>query len=85
MSVKIRLMRMGAKKKPFYRIVVMDSRTRRDGKVIDRIGHYNPVSDPVDIKIDQEKAVDWMSKGAQCSEVVKTLFHKSGILKAAEH
>jgi small subunit ribosomal protein S16 len=85
LAVKIRLKRMGAKKKPFYRIVVVDSRTRRDGKEIDRIGHYNPVSDPVDIKIDQGKAVDWINKGAQCTEVVKTLFHKSGVFKAQEN
>jgi small subunit ribosomal protein S16 len=73
---------MGAKKKPFYRIVVVDSRARRDGKVIDRIGHYNPMVDPADVKIDQEKAMDWINKGAQCSEIVKTLFNKSGIKKA---
>ncbi len=82
MAVKIRLKRMGAKKKPFYRIVVIDSRTRRDGKEIESIGYYNPMTDPVEVKIDQEKATEWMSKGAQCSETVKVLFDKSGIKQA---
>ena len=82
MAVRIRLMRMGAKKRPSYRIVVMDSRVARGGKVIERIGHYDPIADPVVITIDREKALDWMSKGAQCSETVKALFGKTGILKA---
>lgn len=82
MAVKIRLKRMGAKKKPFYRIVVVDSRARRDGKVIDQIGHYNPMVDPADVLIDREKAVAWMNKGAQCTEIVKTLLHKSQVTKA---
>ena len=80
MSVKIRLRRMGAKKAPFYRIVVADSRYPRDGRFIEEIGYYNPLTNPVDIKIDSEKANKWLSNGAQPTETVKSLLKKSGIV-----
>lgn len=79
MAVKIRMTRMGAKKKPFYRLVVADSRSPRDGKFIDIIGFYNPVVEPVQIKIDEEKASKWLSTGAQPTDTVKALFKKHGI------
>ena len=78
--VKIRLKRMGANKKPFYRVVVADSRAPRDGKFIEEIGYYNPMTDPADIKIDEEKANNWLGTGAQPTDTVKKLFQKSGIL-----
>ena len=78
--VKIRLKRMGMKKKPFYRLVVTDSRSPRDGRFIEEIGYYNPVSEPVQLKVDAEKAKDWLSKGAQPTETVKALLKKSGIV-----
>ena len=78
--VKIRLKRMGANKKPFYRVVVADSRAPRDGKFIEEIGYYNPMTDPADIKIDEEKAQKWLGTGAQPTDAVKKLFQKSGIL-----
>ena len=79
MSVKIRLRRMGAKKAPFYRIVVADSRYPRDGRFIEEIGYYNPLTNPVEIKIDSEKATKWISNGAQPTETVKSLLKKAGI------
>lgn len=79
MAVKIRLRRMGSKKAPFYRIVVADSRSPRDGKFIEEIGYYNPVENPSVIKIDEEKAAKWVSNGAQPSDIVKKLFDKTGI------
>lgn len=81
MAVKIRLRRMGSKKAPFYRLVVADSRSPRDGKFIEEIGYYNPVSEPKQIKIDEEKAVSWLNKGAQPTEVVARLFDNAGIKK----
>ena len=81
--VKIRLKRMGANKKPFYRVVVADSRAPRDGKFIEEIGYYNPMTDPADIKIDEEKAQKWLGTGAQPTDTVKKLFQKSGILYKA--
>lgn len=81
MAVKIRLKRMGAKKKPFYRIVVADSRAPRDGKFIEEIGYYNPISEPVELKIDGEKAQKWLNNGAQPSDTVKALLKKQGILE----
>ena len=81
MAVKIRLKRMGAKRKPFYRLVVADSRSPRDGRSIEQIGTYNPVSDPVSVKIDEEKALDWMLKGAKPSDTVRNLFSKEGIMQ----
>ena len=79
MAVKIRLKRMGQKKAPFYRIVVSDSRSPRDGKFIEEIGYYNPLTNPVEIKIDSEKATKWISNGAQPTETVKSLLKKAGI------
>ncbi|MEW5899101.1 MAG: 30S ribosomal protein S16 [Bacillota bacterium] len=79
MAVKIRLRRMGAKKNPFYRIVVADSRSPRDGRFIEELGYYNPLKEPAEIKIDQERALDWLSKGAQPTETVRALFNKAGI------
>ena len=81
MAVKIRLKRMGAKKAPFYRVVVADSRSPRDGKVIDEIGTYNPLTTPAEIKIDEEAAQNWLVKGAQPTDTVRSLFSKAGILK----
>ncbi len=81
MAVKIRLKRMGAHKKPFYRVVVADSRSPRDGKFIEEIGYYNPLTNPADIKIDGEKAKKWISNGAQPTETVKSLFRRSGIVE----
>ena len=76
--VKIRLKRMGAHKKPFYRVVVADSRTARDAKNIEEIGYYDPLADPVVIKIDAEKAKSWLNNGAQPSDTVRALFKKAG-------
>jgi len=82
MSVKIRLRRMGAKKAPFYRLVVADSRSPRDGKFIEEIGYYNPITEPAEIKIDAEKAKKWLENGAQPSDTVRSLLKKSGIIEA---
>lgn len=81
MAVKIRLKRIGAKKRPFYRIVVADSRSPRDGAFIDEIGYYNPTTDPTTLEINAEKAKEWLKKGAQPSDTVKTLLAKAGIGK----
>lgn len=81
MAVKIRLMRMGAKKKPFYRIVVADSRAPRDGKRIEQIGYFNPLTEPVELKVDNEKAIEWIKKGAQPSDTVRALLKKSGAIE----
>jgi small subunit ribosomal protein S16 len=81
MAVKIRLKRMGAKKAPFYRIVVADSRCPRDGRFIEEIGYYNPLTEPLTVKVDAEKAEKWMKNGAQPTDTVKKLFIKSGIAK----
>ena len=78
--VKIRLRRMGAKKAPFYRVVVADSRYPRDGRFIEEIGYYNPMTDPVEVKIDAEKAKKWLGNGAQPTETVKALLKKSEII-----
>lgn len=77
--VKIRLKRVGAKKQPFYRVVVADSRSPRNGRFIEEIGYYNPLTNPVEIKIDAEKATKWIGNGAQPTETVKALLKKSGI------
>ena len=77
--VKIRLRRMGAHKKPFYRIVVADSRAPRDGRFIEEIGYYDPMKNPADVKIDEEKAKKWLAVGAQPTDRVKVLFEKNGI------
>ena len=81
MAVKMRLRRMGAKKAPFYRVIVADERSPRDGKFIDEIGYYNPLTNPAEIKINAEKAEKWLSDGAQPTETVKSLLRKSGIVK----
>ena len=80
MAVKIRLRRMGAKKAPFYRVIVADSRSPRDGRFIEEIGYYNPLTEPAEVKIDADKAKQWISNGAQPTETVKSLFKKSGII-----
>ena len=79
MSVRIRLTRVGATKQPTYRLVVADSRSARDGRAIDTIGHYNPRTDPIDLAIDETKARDWLAKGAQPSDTVRRLFKQAGI------
>ena len=81
MAVKIRLRRMGAKKAPFYRVVVADSRYPRDGRFIEEIGYYDPMKEPADIKIDAEKAQKWLNNGAQPTDTVKALLKKSDIIK----
>ena len=81
MAVKMRLRRMGAKKAPFYRVIIADERAPRDGKFIDEIGYYNPLTNPAEIKINAEKAEKWLSNGAQPTETVKSLLKKSGIVK----
>ncbi|KJY62475.1 30S ribosomal protein S16 [Bombilactobacillus mellifer] len=80
MTVKIRMRRMGSKRRPFYRIVVADSRSPRDGRFIQEIGHYNPLNDD-QLKIDAAAALEWMQKGAQPSDTVRNLFQKQGIMK----
>ena len=80
MAVKIRLRRMGQKKAPFYRVVVADSRSPRDGRFIEEIGYYNPMTNPVEVKIDAEKAKAWLSNGAQPTETVKSLLKKTEII-----
>jgi len=82
MATKIRLKRMGAKKAPFYRVVVTDARNPRDGRFIEEIGYYDPCKDPAIININEQKAVQWLSTGAEPSETVKSLFQKVGIKKA---
>ena len=78
--VKIRLKRMGMKKKPFYRVVVADERATRDGRFVDEIGYYNPVYNPVELKIDVEKAQTWMKNGAQPTDTVRALLKKTGAI-----
>lgn len=81
MAVKMRLKRMGAKKRPFYRIVVADSRAPRDGKFIEEIGYYNPIETPAVVKIDEEKAQNWLIKGAIPTDTVRDLLSRQGIMK----
>ena len=81
MAVKIRLKRMGSHKKPFYRIIVADSRSPRDGRFIEELGYYNPVSVPKEVKINDEQAKKWLGNGAQPTDVVKRLFKDAGIQK----
>ena len=81
MAVKIRLKRMGAKKAPFYRGVVADSRSPRDGRFIETIGTYNPLTTPAEIKINEDSAIDWLNKGAIPTDTVKNLFSKAGIME----
>lgn len=81
MAVKIRLRRMGAKKQPFYRIVVADSRYPRDGRFIEEIGYYNPLTEPSDVKVDAEKVEKWLKNGAQPTDTVKKILKDNGIIK----
>ena len=84
MSVKIRLKRVGKTKAPSYRVVVADARSPRDGRIIEKIGWYNPLVEPSAIHIDEEKAISWMSKGAQPTESVASLLRRTGILERFE-
>jgi small subunit ribosomal protein S16 len=81
MAVKIRLKRMGANKSPFYRIVVADSRSPRDGRYIEIVGTYNPVSQPAEVKINEDLALKWLQDGAKPSDTVRNLFSKQGIME----
>ncbi|MBU5317128.1 30S ribosomal protein S16 [Clostridium bornimense] len=81
MAVKMRLKRMGAHKAPFYRIVVADSRSPRDGRFIEEVGYYNPTTEPMTVKIDAEKAQKWINNGAQPTDTVKKLLTNAGIVK----
>ena len=81
MSVKIRLKRMGMKKKPFYRVVVADERSPRDGRCIEEIGTYNPLTDPATVTIDAEKAQQWIKNGAQPTDTVRALLKKNGVIE----
>jgi small subunit ribosomal protein S16 len=81
MAVKMRLKRMGGKKNPFYHVVVADSRSPRNGRFIEDIGYFNPLTDPVEIKIDNEKAAQWIKNGAVPTETVKSILKKSGIIE----
>ena len=81
MAVKIRLKRMGSKKAPFYRIVVADSRSPRDGRIIEKIGHYNPLTNPATLEVEEELALKWLSNGAQPSDTVRNLLSSKGIMK----
>ncbi|WP_028550397.1 30S ribosomal protein S16 [Paenibacillus sp. UNC451MF] len=81
MATRIRLKRMGAHKAPFYRVVVSDSRSPRDGRFIEEIGTYNPVAQPAVVNIDEEKALRWLQTGAQASDTVRNLFSQAGIMK----
>ena len=80
MAVKIRLRRMGMKKHPFYRVVVADGRSPRDGRCIEEIGHYNPMTQPAEIKIDNERAAYWLKNGAQPTDTVRVLLKKTGAI-----
>ncbi len=81
MAVKIRLKRIGAKKAPFYRVVVADSRYPRDGRFIEEIGTYNPLADPAEVKINSESALKWIANGAQPTDTVRALLKKTGIIQ----
>jgi len=80
LALRIRLTRLGAKKRPFYRIVVIDSRKSRDGEYLDLIGNYDPLKDPAEIRINTEKAISWMQKGAKPSDTVKQIFSRQGVI-----
>ena len=79
MAMKIRLTRMGSKKKPFYRVVAVNSETRRDGRALDFLGYYNPMKEPAEIKLDADKVKAWMDKGAKPTDTVRSLLTKAGI------
>ena len=80
MSVKIRMRRMGSKRKPFYRIVVADSRMPRDGRFIEEVGYYNPLTNPDEVKLEDDKIFEWLEKGAQPSDTVRSLLSKAGLM-----
>ena len=81
MAVKIRLKRMGSKKRPFYRVVVADSRSPRDGRFIETVGTYNPLVEPAEVKLNEELVLSWLNNGAQPSDTVKNLLSNAGIMK----
>ena len=81
MSVKIRLKRMGSKKRPFYRIVVADSRSPRDGRFIETVGTYNPLTDPETVNLKEEKVMNWLNNGAQPSDTVRNILSRNGVMK----
>ena len=81
MAVKLRLRRMGAKKKPFYRVIAADSRSPRDGKFIEEVGYYNPTRVPAEVKINEELALKWLNQGAIPTDTVRSLFSNAGIMK----
>ena len=85
MAVRIRLQRHGRKKRPFYRLVAADARSQRDGVFLERLGHYNPMTDPADVFIDEEKALKWLRRGAQPSDTAKRLLTQNGILMKFEY
>lgn len=80
MAVKLRLRRTGSKKRPFYRIVAADARSPRDGRFIENIGYYNPLTTPADVKVNEELALKWLREGAQPSDTVRNIFSKQGIM-----
>ena len=84
MAVKMRLTRLGDKKSPTYRIVIVDSRKARDGEYIDKVGHYNPTANPAEVVVDVEKAKDWIAKGVQPTETVRSLLLKTGVIEKSE-
>jgi small subunit ribosomal protein S16 len=84
MAVKIRMKRMGSKKQPFYRLVVADSRSPRDGRIIEQVGHYNPMNEEKTLKIEEEKILKWLNTGAQPTETVKRLLKAEGVLEKFE-
>ncbi|MDI9472316.1 MAG: 30S ribosomal protein S16 [Tissierellia bacterium] len=79
MAVKIRLRRMGSKKRPFYRLVVADSRSPRDGRFIEEIGYFDPIAEPTEVRIDTEKAIKWLRNGAQPTDTARALLKKNGV------
>ena len=81
MAVKMRLKRMGAKKRPFYRIVVADSRYPRDGRFIEEVGYYNPIENPAVVKVDKDLALKWLKNGAEPTDTVRSILSKEGIIK----
>ena len=81
MAVKIRLKRMGAKKKPYYRIIVADSRSPRDGRFIEALGTYNPLTNPASIKLEEESILNWLGKGAEPTDTVRNILSKAGIME----
>lgn len=81
MAVKLRLKRMGSNQKPFYRIVAADARSPRDGRFIETVGTYNPLKNPTEIKVDEEKALTWLNNGAQPTDTVRSILTESGIMK----